>query len=70
VVNKTETENNRLKSEIDELKELFSITTQQMGAEVTKLKFMLDEYKEKDTFQETFNNYEKENKDLNEKLKE
>lgn len=70
IVNKTEIENNKLKSEIDQLKEVFSSTTQQMGAEITKLKLMLDEFREKDTFHETFNNYEKENKHLNDQLRE
>eukprot|EP00801_Mesodinium_rubrum_P003030 Mrub_03030.p1 GENE.Mrub_03030~~Mrub_03030.p1 ORF type:complete len:505 (+),score=106.69 Mrub_03030:192-1517(+) len=70
IVNKTEIENKKLKSEIDQLKEVFSSTTQQMGAEITKLKLMLDEFREKDTFHETFNNYEKENKHLNDQLRE
>jgi len=42
-VTRVEVENSKLKLEVDQLKEVFASTTQQMGAEITKLKKVIEE---------------------------
>jgi len=63
-------ENSKLKIEMDQLKDIFSKTTTQMGAEITTLRLLNDEIRQNDDVGRQLVSTEEENVNLNDRLKD